>query len=128
MRPWWRLGRQKRKNLLRERGLEKTCLLMYAHWPMGRSAINHLPLPVTGAVTRISFTARLTLCFCLKHSQSEDFIRYSNFLSTQQSKYQSVMTGLQFKLQWLFLAILFLPSWVRKLAEILLQNLKAPFK
>lgn len=125
--PLWSSGRQKHKNLLRECRIEKAYLLMFLHWPIGKSAINCLPLPVIGAIKNI--TARLSLHICLRHNQSENVIRYSNFLSTQQSEYLSTYTDLQFKLLWLiFFAILFLPNWVRKLAEILGQNLKVPFK
>lgn len=48
------VGQAKAQNLLRECRIEISRLLTHVHWPMGKSAINYLPLPVIGAIKRIS--------------------------------------------------------------------------
>lgn len=85
----WRSGRQKHKNLLREGRREIVCLLMSAHWPVGKRAINYLPLPIIRPIKRDHYSKGKPIPFCLRHNQLEHFIRYSNFLSTQQSQYPS---------------------------------------
>ena len=57
---------------------------MRAHWPVGKSAINYLPLPVIGPIKRDHYSKGKPVPFCLRHNQLEHLIRYSNFLSTQQ--------------------------------------------